>query len=933
MTTNQLATPKWQRPIIELRRLVEVAGGQVVGGEYRNSDSPIQIRCRQGHSFIITYATLKRNKWCPECPQIKVKRVGKYTIEHLRAHAATLGDELLSTEFVKTWSLYQWKCKLGHIWNDSWGNRLHNKTICPACKENITIDVLRAWAAEKGGKFLSPEFTYLDIAYLWECQYGEKFQATWTDIRRLQNNWCQCKRCVPNKHGCIEDLREAARKHGGLLISEIYTIMADMYEWETRDNIRFLMTGYRVVNKGKWYDPNQKNRRKTLAFLQDYAKAQGGQLVSTEYINCRTYYDFICENGHPIALTGSAVTAKQWCPCRCNKLPKTTEELRSKAAEYGGLLLSPEYTTAREVYLWQCQRLHTFLRTWSAIQQDQWCRRCRVLQLASIKLEHLHMTAAKYDFKCLATEYAGADVFYDWQCQKGHRFRQLYRRIESGRYGCPVCKPSKKSYGEIAVIKALSELDLKYDDEYVDRRISPKRYDYLVNVPNGQLLIEFDGAQHFEMNAFFHKTEDDFIHRQTVDRIKTLFAWLSGRKLVRIDHTQINAVKDHIERALESRDPIYYSNPEMYRYITHTQIEIEDLCEINPELADLYFKRISQDTIPTGVPSIRVNPAPPIEFPMIINQAAAAAAATTIPNRMEIPMIMDQNPAIIANQPNLRIVDTTQKRRTRNKPQKLANDTLKEKIIKSPKLVVVNSPIIRDADETQTPTLLLNPTTIDLPLTRGPKETAHIVPSPAPIATPKLKIVNDAEHPIQKLQILNKSTAKRVMIGNIPLQIQKEIKSPKLVIADAPQTQNPPEIKLQPEIPTATPIPYAGLRIYDEPREVTKELKYVPLIPTPKLNIVNEPPKPKIPPNNLPIAIPPPKLRISDAPTPKLTLDNPIPQTVMIKGIPVQVENEGNIPKPAVPQKLQIDQKLDPSPLPSLLDGAPDEQNPTPLRL
>lgn len=100
--------------------------------------------------------------------------------------------------------------------------------------------------------------------------------------------------------------------------------------------------------------------------------------------------------------------------------------------------------------------------------------------------------------------------------------------------------------------------------------IPRKKFDSYFTQDQYHYLVEFDGDQHFEFNNYFHKSEDVFISRQVIDRIKTYVPLALGYRLIRIDHTQVDNIEKHLDKALSAiqSGKIYYcSSPDLYQYL------------------------------------------------------------------------------------------------------------------------------------------------------------------------------------------------------------------------------------------------------------------------------------------------------------------------------------------------------------------------------
>lgn len=155
----------------------------------------------------------------------------------------------------------------------------------------------------------------------------------------------------------------------------------------------------------------------------------------------------------------------------------------------------------------------------------------------------------------------------------------LYNHI-TGRQGCPRCR---KSHGEIACERSLQSLGIDYMCEFILPNLPRKRFDFRFEYNGKKYLLEFDGVQHFEFSPRFHYDQQAFIEKQSVDTLKTQKGIEEGYYIIRIDHTQIDNIDQHIREAIKTSvnadnteyflDPVaYFSNPLMYKYIMDTTV-------------------------------------------------------------------------------------------------------------------------------------------------------------------------------------------------------------------------------------------------------------------------------------------------------------------------------------------------------------------------
>ena len=129
-------------------------------------------------------------------------------------------------------------------------------------------------------------------------------------------------------------------------------------------------------------------------------------------------------------------------------------------------------------------------------------------------------------------------------CKKHGMFWQTPTGHLNGK-GCPKCHLSK---GEIKIENFLKQNDIDF--------ISHKKFDDCVNnttnkklefdfyIPSKNLLIEYDGAQHFNL-GFLNKhkvTKKELQYIQFKDKLKNDYAKSKNIRLLRIKYNQINSI-------------------------------------------------------------------------------------------------------------------------------------------------------------------------------------------------------------------------------------------------------------------------------------------------------------------------------------------------------------------------------------------------------
>ena len=100
----------------------------------------------------------------------------------------------------------------------------------------------------------------------------------------------------------------------------------------------------------------------------------------------------------------------------------------------------------------------------------------------------------------------------------------------------------KTSSLEEHIISVLKKEKIKFQREktYPDLKFGYYRFDFLL--PQYNLLIEVDGAQHYKFSKLFHKKRQDFLKAQERDRRKNSYALSHNIPLYRIPYFEIENI-------------------------------------------------------------------------------------------------------------------------------------------------------------------------------------------------------------------------------------------------------------------------------------------------------------------------------------------------------------------------------------------------------
>lgn len=159
----------------------------------------------------------------------------------------------------------------------------------------------------------------------------------------------------------------------------------------------------------------------------------------------------------------------------------------------------------------------------------------------------------KYDYSLV--NYVNALTKVTIICKTHGNFSRTPNDHINGHQGCRLCNESK---GELAIARCLESHNISYVREktFTDcRNQRPLPYDFYI--PSHNLLIEYDGEQHFHPVRFpsqSKKTAEVQFKKTCInDKIKTEFAVTKGICLLRIPYGNLHQIPALISCTLEDK--------------------------------------------------------------------------------------------------------------------------------------------------------------------------------------------------------------------------------------------------------------------------------------------------------------------------------------------------------------------------------------------
>lgn len=213
-----------------------------------------------------------------------------------------------------------------------------------------------------------------------------------------------------------------------------------------------------------------------------------------------------------------------------------------------------KYIRAKEKVIITCPMHGDFLQTPDAHLSGQGCPICKKDNISSAfkhtneefisKARNIH--GDKYDYSKVS--YINNRTKVCIICPKHGEFWQIPNSHLQGQ-GCPKCS---ESLGEKKIDFILNKYAIEYERQYkiiTDLKLFGKQGCFIVDfyLPKENLIIEYNGIQHYEEVKYFHKKDNSFEKQKNRDRKLKKWCKDNGVKLLTIKYTE----KDKIEEILK----------------------------------------------------------------------------------------------------------------------------------------------------------------------------------------------------------------------------------------------------------------------------------------------------------------------------------------------------------------------------------------------
>lgn len=287
----------------------------------------------------------------------------------------------------------------------------------------------------------------------------------------------------------------------------------------------------------------------TFEMVKENIEKLGYKVISKEedWFDNRSKIDSICENGHITSKRYDNYMKGQKC-MECDRLSRilSYEDVKSFVESEGYKMLSDVYINNYTKLILECKNGHIYETTYSAFKSGSRCKKCLHDSLR-LDYEEVKLEIESRGYELISKEYINNQRKLQLKCSNGHICNVSLANIKSG-WSCPNCKPNNASKGEDVIEDFLSENKIEYLKQHKFASCKDKRelpFDFYI--PNLNLIIEYDGEQHFKPKEKFGG-EDGFINTIIHDAIKNQYCEDNKIKIIRIPYWDFNNIKEILEK-------------------------------------------------------------------------------------------------------------------------------------------------------------------------------------------------------------------------------------------------------------------------------------------------------------------------------------------------------------------------------------------------
>lgn len=371
-----------------------------------SSTQPIFIKCEAHGKFKTTANLVKDGAWCIKCGFIQTANKRRIPYEKvvalIKKKKATLHTS--EKEYHENKGKVSITCSNDHTWSPLSRDIISRKFWCAKCaqaknaaEKRLDIRILQKVAKERGGRLISKAYINTTTPLEWECIVKHRWSAVAGSIlgtKNINGTWCpSCKHTSRSEMICRIYLEEMFQKKfiksrpEWLKGAKGVSLELDGYCEELK--LAFEHQGSQHYDNPRYFPNSAEGIKERDKLKRKACKKRGIYLIEVPELNSRLPFGQL--EKFLLNEIKSAGLSKKLKPYK----------------------LSPKI----------------FLNAWAPRHNE--------------KLIEAHAIAKLYSGKCLSTIYLNSRMRLDWECDKGHRWKEIFSKVNSGKW-CSKCERAKK---------------------------------------------------------------------------------------------------------------------------------------------------------------------------------------------------------------------------------------------------------------------------------------------------------------------------------------------------------------------------------------------------------------------------------------------------------------------------------------------------------
>lgn len=466
-TPSNVRSGKWcphcagrRRTIAYFQKLAISRRGKCLSKSYLNSMSKLIWECASGHRWKAVPMAVVRGSWCPTCTSGISERMVRVTMEKIFGspfpkvrpkwllgskgypleldgynHALKLAFEHQGRQHSRSVDYFD---RVKNSFNKRTERDAEKRAVCarrgirlvevPEIGSALPLKELQSFilAACKVMKVKVP-----NGAERVKIDYGDTFIGE--NVQRYLV------------------LKKIAKDRGGTVLSKSYFGSRMNHRWRCRKNHEW-ENSVSNIKRGQWcpYCAGQKSLLDIHA-IRNFAKRQGGELLSSTMTGISSKLKFKCKMGHTFSKASTDIVKGKFCP-KCSRISAGVkrrigfEKAREIALKKGGRCLSTSKSEYRDRMKWKCSKGHLWEAAFINIRSGCWCPECARATSAAKRrtpISEIKRLARLKGGVCLSKSYDSSQEKLDFRCKRGHRWKARFAKIKIGQW-CPQCSRKRR---------------------------------------------------------------------------------------------------------------------------------------------------------------------------------------------------------------------------------------------------------------------------------------------------------------------------------------------------------------------------------------------------------------------------------------------------------------------------------------------------------